>query len=107
MGGVKDHIMIFLKTNNYSKPDRVKTVYGSRKRQPEENIIKSVIKNPFKLKKENKTIKDTINRDRTFFEQQEEKDYCKQIRVGDFCNSNCIKYESSANGNKIFSVKGY
>ena len=36
------------------------------------------IRNLFKLKKENKTIKDRIIREiRTLFEQQEEKDYHK------------------------------
>ena len=66
------------------------------------------MKNTFKLEKENETIKDTIIRDiRTFFELQEEKDYCKPIRVGNICNSNCIKYESSVNRNKNFSVKEY
>ena len=108
MGRVKDHIMIIFKTKSYSKPERIKTVYGSRKRQSEENIIKSIMKNTFKLEKENETIKDTIIRDiRTFFELQEEKDYCKPIRVGNICNSNCIKYESSVNRNKNFSVKEY
>ena len=37
-------------TKNYSKPKRVKTVYGGGKKKSKENIIKS-IKNLFKLKK--------------------------------------------------------
>ena len=51
MGGFKDQIMSLFKTNNYSKAERVKTVYGGdEKKQSEENIIKS-IGNVFKLKK--------------------------------------------------------
>ena len=49
MGGVKDQIMRLLKTKNYSKPKRVKTVYGGGKKHSEENIVKS--RNVFKLKK--------------------------------------------------------
>ena len=80
MGGVKDQIMNLFKTKDYSKPERVKTVYGGGKKQSEEEIIKS-IKNRFKLKKkENKAIKDRIIRDiRTLFEQ-EKKYYYKPIR---------------------------
>ena len=57
VGGVKDKIMSLFKTKDYSKPKRVKTVYGGGKKQSEENIIKS-IRNLFKLKKENEAIKD-------------------------------------------------
>ena len=53
-------------------------MYGGRKKQSEVNIIKN-IRNLFKLKKENNTIKDRIIRDiRTLFEQQEEKDINEQ-----------------------------
>ena len=49
--------MSLFKTKDYSKPKRVKTVYGGGKRQSEESIIKS-ISNLFKLKKkENEGIK--------------------------------------------------
>ena len=83
MHQVIDQIMSLFKTKNYSKPEFVKTVYGGRKKQSVENIIKSI--RILKLKIENETIKDRIIRDvRTLFEQQEEKDYYKPIRVGNF-----------------------
>ena len=91
--------MSLFKTKDYSKPEHVKTVYGGGKKQSEENIINN-IKNLFKLKKENKGIKDRIIRYiRTLFEQ-EEKDYYKPIRIGNFWNNNYIKYERNGNGNR-------
>ena len=63
------------------------------KETTEENKIKSII-NLFKLKKENETIKDRIIRYiRTLFEQEEEKDYYKAIRVRNFWNNIYIEYE--------------
>ena len=55
MGGFKVQIMSIFKTNDYSKAERVKAVYGGdEKKQSEENIIKS-IRNVFKLKKNEAT----------------------------------------------------
>ena len=51
--------MSLFKTKDYSKPERVKTMYGGGKKQPKENTIKS-IRNIFKLKKENEEIEDRI-----------------------------------------------
>ena len=73
---VKNQIMSLFKTKDYSKPERVKTMDGGGKKKSKENIIKS-IRNLFKLKKENETIKDRIIRDITTLFQQEEKDYYK------------------------------
>ena len=42
---------------------------------------------------------------RTIFEQED--DYCKLIRVGNFWNNNYIEYESSSDRNKNLSVKEY
>ena len=71
MGEAKVQIMNLLKTKDYSKPERIKTVYGGGKKQSEESIIKS-IRNLFKLRKENEEIKDGIIRDiRTLFEQED------------------------------------
>ena len=91
MSSDKDQIMSFLKTEDYSKPNRVKTVYGSEKKpnklkilkqSEEDNIIKK-IRNLFKLNKGNEPIKDRIIRDiKTLFEQG--KDYHKPLRVGNF-----------------------
>ena len=105
MGRVKDQIISFSKTKDYSKPEPVKTVYEYRKKQPKENMIKS-IRNLFKLKKENLTIKDRIIRDiRTLFELGD--DYYKPIRVGNFLNNSYIKYESNGDRNKNQLVKEY
>ena len=62
MDEVKDQVMSLFKTNDYSKPEHVKTVYGDGRKQSEKNIIKS-IRNIFKLKKENESIKNRIIRD--------------------------------------------
>ena len=39
---VKGQIMNLFKTKDYSKPERVKTVYEGGKKQSEENIVKSI-----------------------------------------------------------------
>ena len=49
---VNDQFMSLYKTKGYSKPERVKTVYGGGKKQSQENIINSM-QNIFKLKKQN------------------------------------------------------
>ena len=78
-------------------------MYGGRKRQSLENIIKS-IRNIFKLEKKNEAIKDRVIRDiRTFFKQED--NYYKPIRVVNFWSNNYIEYESSGDRNKNLSVK--
>ena len=62
MDEVKDQVMSLFKTKDYSKPEHVKTVYEGGRKQSEKNIIKS-IRNIFKLKKENESIKNRIIRD--------------------------------------------
>ena len=62
MDEVKDQVMSLFKTKDYSKPEHVKTVYGGGRKQSGKNIIKS-IRNIFKLKKENESIKNRIIRD--------------------------------------------
>ena len=99
MGGLKDQIMILFKTKDYSKPKCLKFEHGGGKKQFEENKIKS-IRNRFKLKKENEAIKSRIIRDIRTFLEQEEKDYYKPMRVGNFWNNNYIDYESSGDENK-------
>ena len=92
--------MSLFTTKGYSKPERVKTVYGGGKKQSEENIIKS-IRNHFKLKKENEAIKDRTIRDiRTLFKQED--DYYKPITVGNFWNNNYVEYESSGDRKKNY-----
>ena len=75
--------MSLFKTKDYSKLEPFKTVYGGRKKQSEENIIKS-IRNLLKLKKENEPIKDRIIRDIRAFLEREEKNNYKPIRPDNF-----------------------
>ena len=83
--------MSLFKTKDYSKPERVKTVYGGGKNSQKKNITKS-IRNIFKIKKGNEAIIDGIIRDvATIFKQQEEKDYYKPRRIGSFWNNNYMK----------------
>ena len=66
------------------------------------------IKNLFKIKNENKAIQYRIIRDiRTLFEKQEETDFYKRIRAGNFWNKNSVKYQSSGDTNKNLSMKKY
>ena len=59
-------------------------------KQSEENIIKS-IRDLFKIKREDESIRDRIIWDiKTLFKQ--ECDYYKPIRVGNFWNNNYIEY---------------
>ena len=95
MGGVKEQIMILFKSKDYSQPKHVKTVYRVGKKsskskiqeQSEDKIIKN-IRNRFKLKGENKAIKDRILRDiKTLFEQKEDKsDRNKNLSVKKYLN---------------------
>ena len=104
MGGVHDKITSLLKTNttdDYSNPTGVKNAYGGgtkpRKlkiqKQSEDNIFNN-IRNLFRLKQENEAIKDRIIRDiKNLFEQEE--DYYKPARAGNFYTNNYIEYQSN------------
>ena len=97
--------MSIFKTNDYSKAERVKAVYGGdEKKQSEENIIKS-IRNVFKLKKNEATKGRIIWGITTLFKQKY--NYYKPTRVGHLWNNNHIKHESSGDRNKNLSVKEY
>ena len=63
-------------------------------------------RNLFKLKTENKVMKDRIIRDITNLFEQEE-DYYIRVRVGTFCNNNFIEYESNGDINKNLSITEY
>ena len=77
------------------------------KRNNQKKAIQS-IKNLFKIKNENKAIQYRIIRDiRTLFEKQEETDFYKRIRAGNFWNKNSVKYQSSGDTNKNLSMKKY
>ena len=95
---------------NIPKDYGKQTLYGrgkkpsKQKTKSKENIIKS-IRNLFRLKKENEVIKGSTIRDvRTLSEQQED-NYYKPIKVGNFWNNNYIEYEINGDRNKNLSVK--
>ena len=111
--------MSLFKTNtakDYSKPCLKRCIWWWKKtkilkiqKQSEGNIIKN-IRNSFRAKKENETIKNGIIRYiKNRFEQQQ-KDFQKLVRVGNFHSNNYIEYESNESngaGNKILSIKEY
>ena len=74
----------------------------------EEKIIKD-IKNPFRLKKEVKGIKDIVLRNiKNLFEyEKEEENYYKPVRVNNFWSNNYIEYRSNGDKNKMLSVEEY
>ena len=68
--------------------------------------IKDVI-NLFRLKEENKAIKDRMIRDiRNLFGKKKE-NYYKPVRVGNFWKWNYIAYEINGDRNKTLSVEDY
>ena len=70
----------------------------------EENIIKDV-RNLFKLKNKNKAIQERIiTYIRNLFEHEEEENYYKPVRLGNFWDNNYIEYESNRDTNKTLSV---
>ena len=74
-------------------------------RLEKDNINKNV-KNLFRLKKENKAIKNRIVRDiRNLVEHEE--DYYKPLGVGNFLSYNYIEYESNSDRNKALSFEEY
>ena len=65
------------------------------------------IRNPFRLKKETKAIKNRFIRDiKNLFKHEEEKQY-KPVRVGNFWSNNYIKYECNSEKNKTLSIEEY
>ena len=64
------------------------------------------MRNPFRLKKENKAIKDRIIRDiRNLLEHEEEENYYKPVKVDNFWSNNYIEHESNSDRNKTLSVE--
>ena len=57
------------------------------------------MRNPFKIKKENKANGDIS----TLFEKQD--DYYKPKRVDNYWNNNYIEYESNGDKNKYLSIE--
>ena len=68
-------------------------------KQSEGKIIKD-IRNAFKLKEENETIKDNI---RNLFELDE--GYYKSVRAGNFANNNSYQYEINVDRKKSYQSK--
>ena len=65
------------------------------------------VRNLFRLRKENKAIKDRTIRDiRILFDHKVE-DHYKPVRVGNFWSNDYINYESNDDRNKTISVEEY
>ena len=100
MGGIKDKIMSLFKVNttkNYMKPTCVNNVHGDRKKP------KKQIRRQNNSRNEDKIIRDI----KKLFEQKEEEDHYKAVRVGKFWSNSYIEYESNGDRNKTLSIKEY
>ena len=72
----------------------------------EDNIIKD-IRNPFRLTKKDKGVKEKVLSDiRTLFESDEE-NYYKPIRSGNAFSGNYIEYESNGDKGKTLTTEEY
>ena len=99
--GVKGKFMSHFKTitsENYRKPTSVNNVYQSEKKL---RRLKKQLEGKIFRVIEDRIIIDIKN----LFEQEE--DYYKPIRVGDFYSNNYIKYESNGNRNQTLLIKEY
>ena len=65
------------------------------------------IRNLFRLKKENKEIRNRVIRDLRSLVDHEKKYYYKTLRVGNLWRNNYIEYKSHGNRNKTLSVEEY
>ena len=63
------------------------------------------IRNLFKLKNKNETMKGRTFRYMKTLSERQEEDYYKSIRVDNFQSKNYVEYESNGDGNKALSVK--
>ena len=68
-------------------------------------MVTQDIKNFFRLKKENKTIRDWIIRDIKNLFGQEKEHYYKSVRVGSFWSRNSIEHESNGGKYKTLSIE--
>ena len=76
-------------------------------RPEKENTIRD-IGNRFRLKKETKAIKDRILRDiKNLFEDKDEENYHKPVRVSNFWSNSYIEYKSNEGRDKTLSVEKY
>ena len=77
------------------------------KKEIDNTAVKDII-DLFKLKKERKAIKNRKIRDiRNLFEHEEEENYYKPVRVGNFWRNSYIEYKSNSETNKTASVETY
>ena len=76
------------------------------KKEIDDTAVKDII-SFFRLKKENKAIKDIINRAIKNFFEHEEEDYYKLVRVANFWSNNYIEYVGNSDRNKTLSVEEY
>ena len=101
MAGVKDKIIIIIKSNateNYRKPTRVDNMSGDRRQPRKPKIKKQLDDNIIKASKD-RIIRDIKN----LFNQEE--DYYTSVRVGNFYSNNYIEYESNCVKIETISIK--
>ena len=72
------------------------------KKEISSNTMKS-----FRLKKENKAIKERLIRDNRNFFEHEEEDFYKLVRVGNFLSNNYMERESDCDRNIALSLEKY
>ena len=77
------------------------------RKEIDDTAIKDIRK-LFRLQKENKGNKDIILREIThLFENKEEENYYKPVKVSNFWSKNYIEFESNGDRNKTPSVEEY
>ena len=105
----------FFRIEKIKKEDTDTTTKGIRnlfKLEKENEEIKDRIirdlRKPSRLEKENKAIKYRILWDtRNLFEHEEEENYHKPVRFGNFWSNNYTEHKSDGDWNKTLSVKEY
>ena len=91
----------------------MKSIRNLFRLKKENYAIKDMIlrhtRNYFRLEKEYKTIKKIqyLRDFRNIFEDEEEENYYKPVRISSFWSNNYIEYESNDDRNKTLSIKEY
>ena len=117
MEGIKEKNTDLFKTNTTKdyyyyykgrkKTRKPKTDKEKIRKQSENNKIKD-FRNLFRVLKVSEAIKDKIMRDiRTLFEEEEEENYYKPVRIGTFYGNKYIEHESNCDKDKTPSMEEY
>ena len=117
MEGIKEKNTDLFKTNTTKdyyyyykgrkKTRKPKTDKEKIRKQSENNKIKD-FRNLFRVLKVSEVIKDKIMRDiRTLFEEEEEENYYKPVRIGTFYGNKYIEHESNCDKDKTPSMEEY